>query len=430
MNTYTDKKQKNESESVAHAIPQKQTDSASTFQFVDNRQETIAQQKLQGFVNNVQQVAQLNAFERIANKSSLSTQGNQFTPSNGPIQLLRTADTFDTEIETAGGVSDNLFFKTILSSLRKFQKAGQPKSIKGRLLHNIYEGITGPTQATSTDKLKALSAIEHAAYSFLKINVGSNTIVAGNLRTLIDNLLDEVQEEHQEVIATEVSKGRVPYFRGQENMGKTALATAHENWNSIVDGTGSLGIRENTVEDASERPEGFKTESLAMIHRMMGSDSGRQLIDDVNTDAHHVEVQPRHPLSLAAGNIAAAVTETDAKATMGIGGLLTAGPQRASAIKVEPGMSDTAYKSKDAQNRNISSPAFVLFAHEMIHARHNQLGMNRKDINKGLYGTGTPLSHWSNKEEHWTIDQGSAHGDITENQIREEHGISIREGHG
>jgi hypothetical protein len=66
----------------------------------------------------------------------------------------------------------------------------------------------------------------------------------------------------------------------------------------------------------------------------------------------------------------------------------------------------------------------------MIHARHNQLGMNRKNINIGEYGPGMPLNHWSNLEEHWTIDAGRAAGDITENQIREEHGLSKREGHG
>ncbi len=47
MNTHADKTQGNKSHSVANTVSQKQNNSESTFQFVDNRPEAIAQRKLQ-----------------------------------------------------------------------------------------------------------------------------------------------------------------------------------------------------------------------------------------------------------------------------------------------------------------------------------------------------------------------------------------------
>jgi hypothetical protein len=52
MNTHADKRQESKSQSVANAVSQKQNDSKSTFQFVDNRPEAVAQRKLQEMANN------------------------------------------------------------------------------------------------------------------------------------------------------------------------------------------------------------------------------------------------------------------------------------------------------------------------------------------------------------------------------------------
>ncbi|MEM9276790.1 MAG: hypothetical protein AAGA80_28205, partial [Cyanobacteria bacterium P01_F01_bin.143] len=67
MNTHADKTQENKSQSVANAISQKKGSGESTFKFVDNRPEAIAQRKLQEMANNSPQVAQLRAFQNIAN---------------------------------------------------------------------------------------------------------------------------------------------------------------------------------------------------------------------------------------------------------------------------------------------------------------------------------------------------------------------------
>jgi len=52
MNAHADKTQENKRQSVANTVSQKQRNGESTFQFVDNRPEKVAQRKLQEMVNN------------------------------------------------------------------------------------------------------------------------------------------------------------------------------------------------------------------------------------------------------------------------------------------------------------------------------------------------------------------------------------------
>lgn len=77
MNTHADKTQENKSQSVANETSQKQSGGASTFQFVDNRPEAVAQRKLQEMTNNSSQVSQLRAFQEMANKSPQAKQAAQ-----------------------------------------------------------------------------------------------------------------------------------------------------------------------------------------------------------------------------------------------------------------------------------------------------------------------------------------------------------------
>ena len=52
MNTHADKTQENKSQSVSNVESQMQSGGESTFKFVDNRPEAIAQRKLQEMANN------------------------------------------------------------------------------------------------------------------------------------------------------------------------------------------------------------------------------------------------------------------------------------------------------------------------------------------------------------------------------------------
>ena len=69
MNTHADKTQENKSQSVSTADSQFEDGGESSFQFVDNRPEAVAQIKLQEVANNSPQVSQFMAFQDMANNS-------------------------------------------------------------------------------------------------------------------------------------------------------------------------------------------------------------------------------------------------------------------------------------------------------------------------------------------------------------------------
>ena len=70
MNTHEDKMQENKSQAVANSLPQLQSNGESTFQYVVNRPEAIAQRKLKESINNSPRVQQLKSYQEMANNSS------------------------------------------------------------------------------------------------------------------------------------------------------------------------------------------------------------------------------------------------------------------------------------------------------------------------------------------------------------------------
>jgi hypothetical protein len=75
MNTHADKTQENKSQSVSAANSQKKSSGESTFQFVDNRPESIAQRKLQEMANNSPQIKKAGQLQ--AKENNHSTQHQQ-----------------------------------------------------------------------------------------------------------------------------------------------------------------------------------------------------------------------------------------------------------------------------------------------------------------------------------------------------------------
>lgn len=74
MNTHADKTQENKSQSVSHGVSQIQSGSKSTFQFIDNRPEAIAQRKLQELANNSSQAKRAAQLQAMANNYSAQLQ--------------------------------------------------------------------------------------------------------------------------------------------------------------------------------------------------------------------------------------------------------------------------------------------------------------------------------------------------------------------
>jgi hypothetical protein len=117
MNTHADKSRENKSQTVSHGESQKRSSGESTFQFVDNRPETVAQRKLQEIANNSPQVSQLRAFQDMANNSPQaketaqmqSMEDNHSAKQRQPIQKKENntglPDTLKTGMENLSGMS-------------------------------------------------------------------------------------------------------------------------------------------------------------------------------------------------------------------------------------------------------------------------------------------------------------------------------------
>ncbi|MFT4757768.1 MAG: hypothetical protein ACI91R_002425 [Vicingaceae bacterium] len=116
MNTHADKTQKNKSQTVTAEASQMQSAGESTFQFVDNRPESVAQRKLQEMANSSPQVSQLRAFQDMANNSpkvkqtaQLQSMADNSSSQQQPIQKKENntglPDNLKTGMENLSGMS-------------------------------------------------------------------------------------------------------------------------------------------------------------------------------------------------------------------------------------------------------------------------------------------------------------------------------------
>lgn len=100
MNTHADRTQENKSQSDANAVSHKQSSSESTFQFVDNRPEAIAQRKLQEMANNSPQVKRAAQLQTMADNHSARQQPIQKKENNTGLP-----DNLKTGMENLSGMS-------------------------------------------------------------------------------------------------------------------------------------------------------------------------------------------------------------------------------------------------------------------------------------------------------------------------------------
>lgn len=122
MITHADKTKENKSQSGAKAVSQKQSNAVSTFQFVDNRPEAVAQRKLQEMANNSQQVKQFKAFQEMTNQNEREKASSTMIlqrkvildgPSRGQdangeaYPTVKTSQNFDTNHLVAGSVNQD-----------------------------------------------------------------------------------------------------------------------------------------------------------------------------------------------------------------------------------------------------------------------------------------------------------------------------------
>jgi hypothetical protein len=147
----------------------------------------------------------------------------------------------------------------------------------------------------------------------------------------------------------------------------------------------------------------------------MSGPKGRELVTSLLSGGFDVTIRP-----------SAAKIYGGAQAIRGGAGTLeqasgAAGAGGTTIIEIDPACTDNDIKVYDRNGAEISDPVYIFLGHEMIHARHNQLGHNRRNL------AASDPSKYSNREEEETIATGAG---ITENQLRAEHGLDARVGHG
>jgi hypothetical protein len=81
-------------------------------------------------------------------------------------------------------------------------------------------------------------------------------------------------------------------------------------------------------------------------------------------------------------------------------------------------MTDARLQVFDAARNHIAAPLYVVLGHELIHARHNDRGVNQRERS-------SVRMEFRNREEELTVDGE----ELSENALRREQGLPARYGH-
>jgi hypothetical protein len=181
-------------------------------------------------------------------------------------------------------------------------------------------------------------------------------------------------------------------------------------YNDIAAGSTSIKISENsgtTNGDAADvKYPGFQDKVLKSLKRLLTTKSGRTLLKSIAEGGFDVSIRP------STQGLATTRRDNDANAKNGTGS--------ASTLYFDPHFSDKTVKVFDKNGKELATPFFLALGHELIHAAHNQDGINARD-------QAPSDAAWGNKEEENAIDGSTG---VTENALRKELGLGRRFGHG
>lgn len=337
--------------------------------------------------------------------------------------------------------------------------------------HNVPQHVQDAGgEAVNHYKLRHLHEAEHQAYLWHHTNrANPGHAQMGNLKTL----LDDIQTEHKKQIAKTVDKGYKLWTPTRATMNAAQRRHLDNLWSATTTGRDTRGQKSKLRIFNESRPgpdrkrekyAGFDREIHANTARLLAGPQGRGLINDLVYGKHATHIRPAHstdrsddayvspgiqehtsPLREEEATREAYAIE-DSHAPGGFRRRKGVGSQ----VILKPGIRDTELSHRDetardltgqGQGNSILSPAFVIFGHELGHARNNLRGQNRIKHLSHLYdankisqtrvnnrlalGNVIPppgqeiLTRWRNPEEHQNITQ-------TENAIRNEHHLSRR----
>lgn len=193
-----------------------------------------------------------------------------------------------------------------------------------------------------------------------------------------------------------------------EQITEAEFAKANAAWTALKNGTGKILISEKDKDGGDHG--GFKTKMLTQFAKLMSKPTGRGLVIGLVNGSQTVTIRPTEKQRIAsASRGSGSVLKSDGSANTG--GTTT--------INIDDNLSDDKVVAFDKDGKEIASPVFLILGHELIHAVHNAAGKNKRNL-------AASASAWGNKEEEETI----ATGDLTENDLRAEHDLGVRFGHG
>jgi hypothetical protein len=295
-------------------------------------------------------------------------------------------------------------------------------------------------QQTYADRRMAdLDALEKLIYAWLRPRDGHPPRQGAPL-TAANALLDDVQATHRQFVNGYVHARNLQLWAADAPSG-AARATLNADWDALRNAqpnAGHVRVTEQARPGAgapAQQIPGFADEMRAMHARLLSRPSGRQLLHDLLNGPHNpeVSVEPYNPAVVALfEGMAGAEANADARAQALVHGGSTmthpvANVGSSTTMAVQSGLRDSQEHNVDSQNRPISAPAYILYAHELVHAHHNMQGRNRASIGSPRYDNGGDLYAWENAEEHAAI--ATEFEPISENSIRAEHGLPARFGH-
>jgi hypothetical protein len=254
MNTHADKTQENKSQSVSNETSQKQGGGESTFQFVDNRPEAVAQRKLQEMANNSPQVKQLMAFQDMANNSPQAKK---------TVQLQAMADNHSAQQQQPIQKKEN--------------NTGLPDNLKTGMENLSGMSLDDVKVHSNSDKPAQLQA--HAYAQGTDIHLGP-----GQEKHLPHELGHVVQQKQGRVKATMQMKGKVNVNvnddegleREADVMGAKALQMKSNSGHNNV----SSGSSSNSTLQLKVQNESGEILSIAAVKELLKGTTYASLFDD------------------------------------------------------------------------------------------------------------------------------------------------------
>ncbi len=397
------------------------------------------------------------------------------------IQRLRSASSFTRGVQTT--VPPDPILDTVARRLEGYAKA------KDKLpTFTFTDAAKATAQEARQEMLAALKALTLTIHNWFDAKKAVDLARVPN-SDLMYGLLDEVQVEHEQLIADIAKRpNELPIPAASAGLTDAEQQRTLTMWRALVTGQGNLQI------DTGAGGEGFRTEALAAFANLMQSGAGRDLIESLQQDptrpagtnagsdpARRITIEPDAPT----GSFAASERDLNSSShvlrpqparanpnppagfrQLAQGQNLTEqwrrqpgqtgvsishggqtrdyafGPGQGARVSFPVGSRARSHGIKtDALGNQILSPSFVVLGHELFHAEHGLQGATATSTSDVGANAQTPADIETHQLLAGVSGQGAGEYDeyesteeyVTvlhnENYLREQYALTARASH-